>query len=133
MFGEPGPFLAFTHGDPAPTNNHVAGDEVRLLDFEYGGFRHALYDITAWSRALAMFFNSSIYAFTVMLSTVLLGIAVGSWAINPFMRRRWNWRIDIRRIEFRTAARHARLLRSFRLFRNRHSAQSSLQCKSIQK
>ena len=38
-----------------------------------------------------MFFNSSIYAFTVMLSTVLLGIAVGSWAINPFMRRRWNW------------------------------------------
>ena len=48
VFAEPGPFLAFTHGDPAPTNNHVAGDEVRLLDFEYGGFRHALYDITAW-------------------------------------------------------------------------------------
>jgi hypothetical protein len=48
LFAEPGPFLAFTHGDPAPTNNHVAGDDVRLLDFEFGGFRHALYDLTAW-------------------------------------------------------------------------------------
>jgi hypothetical protein len=44
----PGPWLTFTHGDPAPSNNHVAGGEVRLLDFEYGGFRHALYDLTAW-------------------------------------------------------------------------------------
>jgi thiamine kinase-like enzyme len=50
-YAEPGPWLAFTHGDPAPTNNHVLapGHAVRLLDFEYGGFRHALYDLTAWS------------------------------------------------------------------------------------
>jgi hypothetical protein len=48
LYRAPGPFLAFTHGDPAPTNNHVADGQVRLLDFEYGGFRHALYDITAW-------------------------------------------------------------------------------------
>lgn len=45
---EPGAWLCFTHGDPAPSNNHIAGAEVRLLDFEYGAFRHALYDITAW-------------------------------------------------------------------------------------
>ena len=38
----------FTHGDPAPTNNHVVGGRVTLLDFEYGGFRHALYDMTGW-------------------------------------------------------------------------------------
>ena len=44
----PGDFLTFTQGDPAPSNNHFQGDKVRLLDFEYGGFRHALYDITAW-------------------------------------------------------------------------------------
>jgi hypothetical protein len=49
LYAEPGPFLAFTHGDPAPTNNHLAGDRVRLLDFEYGGFRHALYDLSAWN------------------------------------------------------------------------------------
>jgi hypothetical protein len=47
-FSDPGPWLAFTHGDPAPTNNHVAGDRIHLLDFEYGGYRHALYDITGW-------------------------------------------------------------------------------------
>ena len=54
LYAEPGPFLAFTHGDPAPTNSHVGAMQddvhppVRLLDFEYGGFRHAAYDITAW-------------------------------------------------------------------------------------
>lgn len=53
VYRDPGDWLAFTHGDPAPTNTHVAADddaaEVRLLDFEYGGFRHALYDPTAWA------------------------------------------------------------------------------------
>jgi len=48
-YAHPGPFLSFSHGDPAPTNNHVADGRVRLLDFEYGGFRHALYDISAWN------------------------------------------------------------------------------------
>lgn len=48
-YAEPGPFLCFSHGDPAPSNNHVAGERVRLLDFEYGAFRHALYDLTGWN------------------------------------------------------------------------------------
>jgi thiamine kinase-like enzyme len=66
VYREPGDWLTFTHGDPAPTNTHLRptdegatgppgdtvppgdGDRVRLLDFEYGGYRHALYDITAW-------------------------------------------------------------------------------------
>ena len=47
-YAQPGPFLALTHGDFAPTNNHVGAGGVRLLDFEYGGYRHALYDMTAW-------------------------------------------------------------------------------------
>ncbi|MEJ7811947.1 MAG: hypothetical protein WKG32_16160 [Gemmatimonadaceae bacterium] len=47
-YADPGDFLAFTHGDPAPTNNHVTGSHVRLLDFEYGAYRHAIYDMTAW-------------------------------------------------------------------------------------
>ncbi|MFN8495776.1 MAG: hypothetical protein U0350_49750 [Caldilineaceae bacterium] len=49
VYTEPGPFLCFSHGDPAPSNNHVAGERVRLLDFEYGAFRHALYDLTGWN------------------------------------------------------------------------------------
>jgi spermidine synthase len=65
---------------------------VRLVFWAFGlsGFMSLAYEVV-WSRLLAMYFNSSVYAFTVMLSTVLFGIALGSYAINPFMRRRWNW------------------------------------------
>jgi hypothetical protein len=46
---EPGPLVAFTHGDPAPTNALFTGDgSLRLVDFEYGAYRHGLYDLTAW-------------------------------------------------------------------------------------
>jgi hypothetical protein len=41
---EPGPFLVFTHGDPCPDNCLYANGRLRLLDFEFGGFRHALVD-----------------------------------------------------------------------------------------
>jgi hypothetical protein len=48
-FAHPGAFLALTHGDPAPTNNLLRGSTVYLLDFEYAGYRHALYDLTGWN------------------------------------------------------------------------------------
>jgi hypothetical protein len=48
MYADPGPYLVFSHGDPAPSNNHIRDNRVHLLDFEYGGYRHALYDLTAW-------------------------------------------------------------------------------------
>ena len=44
-----------------------------------------------WSRMLAMFFDSSVYGFTVMLTTVLCAIAAGSAVTTPCIRRRWNW------------------------------------------
>lgn len=37
----PGPFSAYTHGDPCP-DNILLGDSVRLFDFEFGAYRHAL-------------------------------------------------------------------------------------------
>ena len=40
----PGPFQAYTHGDPIPMNALPVGDERKLFDFEFGGFRHALRD-----------------------------------------------------------------------------------------
>src|SRR5262249_52783295 len=43
------PFLAFTHGDMAPSNNHVSALGIRLLDFEYGGVRPAFYDTLLWN------------------------------------------------------------------------------------
>ncbi|GCE18698.1 hypothetical protein [Dictyobacter kobayashii] len=48
-FAHPGAFLALTHGDPVPTNNQLCGSTIYLLDFEYGGYRHALYDLTGWN------------------------------------------------------------------------------------
>jgi hypothetical protein len=41
---DPGPFLAYTHGDPCPDNWLLTPDGVRLLDFEFGAYRHALVD-----------------------------------------------------------------------------------------
>ena len=40
----PGPFLAYTHGDPIPMNALPVGDDRKLFDFEFGEFRHALRD-----------------------------------------------------------------------------------------
>ncbi|WP_426748292.1 phosphotransferase [Myxococcus faecalis] len=45
---EPGPFLALTHGDMAPGNTLFTASGPRLLDFEYCGMRHALYDALMW-------------------------------------------------------------------------------------
>ena len=45
---DPGPFLAFTHGDMAPGNVLFTPSGPRLLDFEYAGMRHALYDALMW-------------------------------------------------------------------------------------
>ena len=41
----PGPFLAYTQGDTSPANLRFSSTgEARLIDFEFGGFRHALSD-----------------------------------------------------------------------------------------
>jgi hypothetical protein len=39
---EPGPFLAFSNGDPELNNFLVAGSDGKLIDFEFAGFGHAL-------------------------------------------------------------------------------------------
>lgn len=40
----PGPFLAYTHTDPCPDNTFFDRGRLRLIDFEFGGFSHALRD-----------------------------------------------------------------------------------------
>jgi hypothetical protein len=42
----PGPFWAYLHADPCPDNVVYTGDQVRLIDFEFGRFGHALCDGT---------------------------------------------------------------------------------------
>lgn len=48
-YADPDGLLAFSHGDPAPSNNRIAGGRLRLIDFEYGAFRHLFYDLSAWA------------------------------------------------------------------------------------
>ena len=40
----PGPFLSYIHGDPCPDNVLWNGADLHLIDFEFGGFGHALMD-----------------------------------------------------------------------------------------
>lgn len=40
----PGPFLAFSNGDPGENNFLVLGSDGRTIDFEFAGYRHALLD-----------------------------------------------------------------------------------------
>ena len=40
----PGPFHTFTNGDAGANNYLVEGDDGRIIDFEFAGYRHALID-----------------------------------------------------------------------------------------
>ena len=42
----PGPFLVYIHGDPCPDNVFDNDQDMRLIDFEFGHFGHALIDAT---------------------------------------------------------------------------------------
>ncbi|MBL9168461.1 MAG: fused MFS/spermidine synthase [Verrucomicrobiales bacterium] len=64
-------------------------DEARALVGMYAvsGFISMLYEV-AWSRVLVLVLGSSIYAYTIMLSTFLLGLALGAWLGNRLLRNR---------------------------------------------
>lgn len=56
-----------------------------LVAFAISGFSAMVYEV-AWTRALSLILGSSIYAFCVMLSTFLFGIAIGSFLVRWFLR-----------------------------------------------
>jgi hypothetical protein len=47
----PGPFLAYIHSDPCPDNVFASTGSLRLIDFEFGRFSHALID-AVYSRMI---------------------------------------------------------------------------------
>lgn len=61
-----------------------------LFVFTLSGFATLALEII-WFRILVLFFPVTTYAFTIMLATVLTGIAVGSYLMTPLMRRRLPW------------------------------------------
>ncbi len=58
-----------------------------IAAFTLSGFASLVYEVL-WTRVLSLVIGSSIYAFTVMLATFLVGIGVGSIAFAPFIDRR---------------------------------------------
>jgi len=67
-----------------------AAQRAVVVVFGISGALSLAYEVV-WARVLSLFFDATTYGFTVMLATVLLGIALGSWLISPLIARRWNW------------------------------------------
>lgn len=80
---EPGPAGAETVETPLPRLLTV----VLLVGFGLSGMAALMLEV-AWTRALIMLMGSSIYAFTTILVSVLLGIALGSLAVGRLWGRR---------------------------------------------
>jgi spermidine synthase len=74
---------------PVPAVNAVSTTVRRLvlLTFAVSGFVSFALEII-WFRMLVVLLRPTTYAFTVMLATVLGGIAVGSWIATPLISRR---------------------------------------------
>ncbi len=62
-----------------------------LALFGISGAVSMMYEI-GWTRVLAMVLGSSVYAFSVMLATFLLGISLGSWLFSMYAQYR---RVDL--------------------------------------
>jgi len=63
---------------------------VILVVFGISGFVALALEIV-WFRVLVLYLESTTSAFTIMLATVLFGIAAGSALGAPLMRRRFDW------------------------------------------
>jgi len=64
-----------------------------MIGFGLSGFAAMVYEV-AWARVLVMIIGSSTYAFSIMLATFLLGIAIGSFLfsfISKFKTARLIW------------------------------------------
>ena len=64
--------------------------QVVLLAFVVSGFASLALEVI-WFRLLVLFVRPTVYTFSLMLATVLTGIALGSWAVAPWLKRRVDW------------------------------------------
>jgi spermidine synthase len=76
--------------------------QLVLFVFALSGFASLALEVI-WVRVLVLFLDVATYAFTIMLATVLCGIAVGSYLITPLMRRRLDWVLLLAVIELAIA------------------------------
>jgi spermidine synthase len=71
-------------GTPAQLSRREAGLLVTL--YACSGFVAMLYEV-AWSRVLVLALGCSTYAYTIMLTTFLLGLALGAWLATRWLAR----------------------------------------------
>ena len=121
----PDQFLTFIHADPCPDNVFYNGDTLRLIDFEFGHYGHALRDAlytripfpTCWcskrvpSELVKELEDQYRRIFGVVCPAILddavfnaeVATVAGSWAINclesvnELMEQDWQWGIMGRR------------------------------------
>lgn len=55
-----------------------------------------------WFRVLTLFLRPTVYAFAVMLATILGGIAIGSYFVTPLLNRRVRWFAVLASLELAT-------------------------------
>ncbi len=72
---------------PARAASHASLRWVVLTSFALSGFASLVYE-NAWTRALTLVIGSSIYSFTTMLVTFLIGLALGGFIYARFMGER---------------------------------------------
>ena len=79
--------LAATEASSGAT---AAQRQLVLWTFFVSGLMSLALEVV-WFRMLVLFLRPTAYAFTIMLATVLLGIALGSALAAPVLRRRTRW------------------------------------------
>jgi spermidine synthase len=82
----PAPALATAGGAP-PVEIRSRADEIVLLaGYGLSGMAAMLFQV-AWARVLALVIGSSVYAFALLVSAFILGLALGSSAASRFADR----------------------------------------------
>ena len=88
---EPLEFIAETVAEEAKTAEGEAAPSwllwVLLISFGLSGFASLVYE-NAWTRALTLVIGSSIYSFTTMLVTFLIGLSLGGFIYARFLGNR---------------------------------------------
>ena len=69
-----------------------------LIVFFISGFASLALEVI-WFRIIVLIVRPTVYGFAVMLATILLGIAIGSYLVTPLMRRRIDWLATLAGIE----------------------------------
>jgi spermidine synthase len=88
--GSPEAEAATTGGAPDADDISPAVRRLVLGVFAVSGFASLALEVI-WFRVIVLVARPTVYGFSVMLATVLLGIALGSWLVAPLLGRRWRW------------------------------------------